>query len=247
MAATGVSASSSAPVHGGTLVVAIDAQPTGFDPITADNPTPGAASVFNEIFASLTAPTASGIYGPYLAESLAHNKNDTRWVIRLRPGAEFADGTPIDANAVVFNLDRVKTSGLAFSQVQSFEASGSLTVVATMTRPWSAFPAALSGQSGAIASPTAINSEGKNFATKPVGSGPYELQSWSQGNQIVLVRNPHFFRSGMPYLDKVIYKIITDPSSRLAALQAGNVDVAEVDPGQAVAGGINTSSQYSFG
>jgi len=239
--------SSSKPVHGGSLVVAIDAQPTGFDPVTADDPSPGAASVSNEIFSTLTAPTATGAYAPYLAKSITGNADDSVWTITLRPGMEFADGTPINAAAIQYNLARVEASGGGFTEVKSFKVTSPLTLVVTMKAPWAAFPAALSGQPGWIASPTALKSEGKGFATKPVGSGPYELQSWSQGNQIVLVRNPHFWRKGLPYISKVTYKIITDSSARLSALQAGNVDAAEVQPSQAIAAGVNSnSSQYQW-
>lgn len=238
--------SSSTPVHGGSLTVAIDAQPTGFDPVTADDPSPGAASVSNEIFSTLTAPTSSGSYAPYMAQSITPNSDDSAWTITLRPHLEFADGTPINAAAVQYNLARVEASGGAFTEVLSYKVTSPLTLVVTMKSPWSAFPAALSGQPGWIASPTALKSEGKAFATKPVGSGPYKLQSWSQGNQIVLVANPHFWRKGLPYIPKVTYKIITDSSARLAALQAGNVDAAEVQPSQAVAAGINTSKQYQW-
>jgi peptide/nickel transport system substrate-binding protein len=240
----GSSASSTKPVRGGQLVVAIDAQPTGFDPATADDPSPGAASVSNEIFSTLTVPTASGTYAPYLAKSVQGNSDDSVWTITLRPGMEFADGTPINAAAIEYNLARIKATGADYTQVKTFQVTSPLTLVITLNAPWSAFPASLSGQPGWIASPAALKSEGKGFATKPVGSGPYELSSWSQGNQIVLVPNPHFWRKGLPYLTKVTYKIITDSSARLSALQAGNVDMAEVDPAQAAAQGINTSSQY---
>jgi peptide/nickel transport system substrate-binding protein len=239
-------AASGKPAHGGQLTVAIDAQPTGFDPVTADNPSPGAASVSNEIFTTLTVPTASGLYAPYLAKSVTPNSDDSVWTITLRPGLEFADGTAINAAAVQYNLARVEASGLAFTEIKSFKVTSPLTLVATMKAPWAAFPAALSGQPGWMASPTALKSEGKGFSTKPVGSGPYKLQSWSQGNQIVLVANPHFFRKGLPYIPKVTYKIITDSSARLSALQAGNVQGAEVQPSQAIAAGINKSSQYQW-
>lgn len=243
----GSSASSTKPVRGGQLTVAIDAQPTGFDPVTADDPSPGAASVSNEIFSTLTAPTASGTYAPYMAKSVTGNSDDSVWTITLRPDMKFSDGTPINAAAVEYNLSRMEASGGGFTEVKSFQVTSPLTLVATLKAPWSAFPAALSGQPGWIASPTALKSEGKAFATKPVGSGPYELQSWSQGNQIVLVRNPHFWRKGLPYLNKVTYKIITDSSARLSALQAGNVDAAEVQPSQAISAGINSNkTQYQY-
>jgi peptide/nickel transport system substrate-binding protein len=243
---SGTSTASGTPVHGGHLTVAIDAQPTGFDPVTADDPSPGAASVSNEIFSTLTVPTAKGTYVPYLAKSVTPNSNDSVWTITLRSGMEFADGTPINAAAIKYNLARVEASGGAFTEAQSFNVASALTLVVTMKAPWAAFPAALSGQPGWIASPTAIKAEGKTFATKPVGSGPYELQSWSQGNQIVLVANPHFWRKGLPYIPKVTYKIITDSSARLSALEAGNVDAAEVQPSQAIAAGINKSKQYQW-
>ena len=237
------SAQSQKPIYGGTLTVAIDAQPAGFA-VGSNLPTPGAASVFNEIFSSLTAPTAKGTYAPYLALSVTPNKAATVWVIKLRPHAQFADGTPINSAAVVYNLHQSQLAG-SFSQVKSFASSGPLTVIAKMKTPFSAFLAALSGPPGSMASEKALKSEGKNFATKPVGSGPYELSSWAQGNQIVLVRNPHYWRS-KPYVSKVIYKIITDSSSRLSALQAGTVNVAELDPAQAVSAGINASTKYKW-
>lgn len=241
------SASTAKPVPGGQLTVAIDAEPTGFDPLTADDPTPGAASVSNEIFASLTAPTAKGTYAPYMAQSLSGNSDDSVWTIKLRPNMKFADGTPINAAAVEYNLARMRKAGAGFTEVKSFKVTNPLTLVVTMNGPWSSFPAALSGQQGWIASPTALKSEGKQFATKPVGSGPYELKSWSQGNQIVLVPNPHFWRKGLPSISKVTYKIITDSSARLSALQSGTVDAAEVQPSQAIAAGLNTDkAQYQW-
>ena len=70
----------------------------------------------------------------------------------------------------------------------------------------------------------------KAFALNPVGSGPFVVTDWKRGQYLKMSRNPHYWRSGQPYLDGVEFDYITNDNTRILSLQSGQVDVAESIP-----------------
>jgi peptide/nickel transport system substrate-binding protein len=181
---------------------------------------------------------------PALATEWETSDDKLVWTFRLREGVNFHDGTPVDAAAVAFSFERQRdpahparraTSAFSyyhnnFKQLDKVEAVDPRTVRFTLKEPYAPFLAALALFNCAIVSPTAFASEGKgadgrytyNFAQRPVGSGPFVFESWEKDAHITLRANPAYWR-GAPYLDKLVFKPITDPQARLKELEGGGI------------------------
>jgi peptide/nickel transport system substrate-binding protein len=178
---------------------------------------------------------------PDLAESWTPNADLTSWTFKLRPGVTFHDGTPWNADAAIFNLDRYadKTSpdfyqelnaqgGLSIAGVKSFHKVDDLTIQIDTNGPWAYLPSDLA--TVYFASPTAVKAEGnKGFAEKPVGTGPFKFDSMTRGQRLVMVANDKYW-AGAPKVSKVILRPIPDPTARVAALRSGEVNWIEVPP-----------------
>jgi peptide/nickel transport system substrate-binding protein len=176
---------------------------------------------------------------PGLATSWTPNADGSVWTFRLRPNVKFVDGTPWNADAVVFNFDRYlnKSSQYYYPELNS-EAGLLLVGIKTVTKvddltveidtdgPLSYLPDDLAVLP--MGSPTAIKRLGNDgFAQHPVGTGPFMFQSMVPGQRLVMVRNPHYW-DGAPKLDKVVLRPMPDASARVAALRAGEVNWIEV-------------------
>ena len=173
---------------------------------------------------------------PGLAESWTASPDGLTWEFRLRSGVKFHDGTPLDADAVLFTFARlldvknplrppVKVPYESFYRgiIAKVEAKDPLTVVFTLERPYAPFLANMAMFAGSIVSPTAVKAAGGElFGKKPVGTGPFRFDAWSQGEKkISLVRNEAWW-GGRPGVDRVIFRTIPDNNSRITALRSGD-------------------------
>jgi ABC-type transport system substrate-binding protein len=215
------------PKRGGSVTFGIDTEESGFDPATArwDE---GGFLYGRTVFDPLAIVTAAGKVEPYLAQSITPNADNTQFVITLRPGIVFHDGTPLDANALHLNIVNTSTSiltGPAFQDFQSATVTGPLSVTVTMKSPWAPFPFYLAdGQTGYIAAPSML-AKPNGGTTTPIGTGPFVFQDWVPNSHMTATRNPHYWRKGYPYLDSITYKPIINHQSRSAALQTGTIDM----------------------
>jgi len=228
--------SSAKPKRGGSLVMGIDTEEGGFDPTTArwDE---GGYLYGRTIFDPLAIVNAAGKVEPYLAQSITPNADYTAWTITLRPGIEFHDGTPLDANALQLNLTKQQASplvGPAFAaQIEGSAITGPMAVTITMKSPWVPFPYYLAqGQTGYIAAPSMLNNS--NGTTHPVGTGPFVFKEWVPNSHFTATANPHYWRPGLPYLDEITFKPIIQPTSRTDALETGTVDIMHTNSPSAI-------------
>ena len=132
------------PVYGGDMKWGLNRDGTGFDLTGAV--APGSLRLLTTMADGLTRVTADGGWGPFLAESLVPNDDFTVWTVTLREGVLFHNGTELDANAVVANLQAFKDSaltGAVVAQVEEYVVTGDLTFEARMTAPWAAWPRVL--------------------------------------------------------------------------------------------------------
>ncbi len=189
---------------------------------------------------------------PALATSWSSNANATQWTFKLRPGVKFHDGTPVNADAIVFNLSRWwdKSHPYGFrDQGRTFEIIGDLlggfkgdptaviknivkvndsTVRVDLNKPSSVLPNVLAAGYFGIASPTAIKKEGAKYGTpasKPIGSGPFIFQSWRTGDRVTMLPNKAYWGE-KPKVDQLVIRSIKDASQRLNELKAGTIDFA---------------------
>jgi ABC-type transport system substrate-binding protein len=223
------------PRHGGSLVYGVEAETNSFDPRQGAWDTSGlqyARTVYDALFMQ----AADGTVKPHLAESITPNPDYTEWTIKLRPGINFHDGSMLDASVVKVNLDGVAQSPLTGPYL--FNMSGvkvvdQLTVLVTMRTPWVPFPIYLTGQLGYMAGLKQLaDTSGR---AQPIGTGPFMFKEWVPGDHFTSVRNPGYWRSGLPYLDSITYRPIVDNQSREDSLRAGNVDLMHSNDTQSVA------------
>jgi peptide/nickel transport system substrate-binding protein len=188
------------------------------------------------IFGSLMTATPDGGVEPNLALSLTTEDN-TVWTMALDPEVVFTDGTPLNADAVITHLTNVAAEGSTSTQandarkIASMRAVDDFTVEFTLAQPNNQFGLMFTENSmGFIPSPTAKEAAGDAFATKPVGAGPFKVESFTPGVEVVLTKNPDykFADEGLPYLDKVTLKTVQEESSRIDGVDAGNLDGATV-------------------
>jgi peptide/nickel transport system substrate-binding protein len=169
---------------------------------------------------------------PWLARSWTTSKNGTVWTFTLRDGLKFSDGSPCDAEAVVFSymrqLDRNHpyfTEGIwaqsTFACVKAVEALDRLTVRIILEKPYAPFLSNLAMIAAApIVCPNAVRRYGSEFGKNPVGSGPLAFIEWIPGERIVLQRNPHYWGPA-PEFETLIFRSIINNRNRLSALKAG--------------------------
>jgi peptide/nickel transport system substrate-binding protein len=220
------------PTPGGTLDVAVWFQASSLDP--ADGNISGVANgsalvALYDVLMRWDAETDT--FEPQLAESLEPNADATEWTLKLRPDVTFSDGTPLDAEAVVYSINRAneKESPAAvglIARIESMDTPDDLTVVFHTKDPWVRFPFVLTNSLGLVVSPTAAEAAGDDFGANPVGAGPFTLERFSDGEEMVLTARDDYW-GGQPNLDEVRFVPVTSgDADRLAGMTAGDFDAA---------------------
>lgn len=156
-----------------------------------------------------------------LAEEYALSSDGLTWTIALRTDAKFTDGEPVTAADVAFTFNTAKTSqsSLDLTFLDTVEAVDETTVVFTLTKPTSSFL-------NTVASVGIVpeHAYGPNYGVAPIGSGPYKFVQWNQQEQLILEANEDYYGQ-VPSIRKVTI-VFQDEDAALAAVQAGQVDVA---------------------
>jgi ABC-type transport system substrate-binding protein len=218
------SAVAARPEVGGRLVYGLESDPSGLDP-TRNAWDSAGIQLANALFDPLAAYDAQGRPQPYLAESFTANGEFTSWAIRLRPDVRFSNGDPFDAAALAGYLNSLRRSVIAgplTQQLTDVRAADPRTVQITTSRPWASLPALVTGQLGYVVSPRQLaDPEGHSH---PIGTGPFTLRRWDIGKKFELVRNPNYWRAGLPYLDAVDFLVVPDGAQRIAMIERGELD-----------------------
>jgi len=215
------------PKKGGVLKVSAPTNPSSLDPATGGS---GQDHAFlYPIFDTLVEfdfPTLKAL--PGLAESWKFH--DTRTlVLNLRSGVQFHDGTPFDAEAAKFNLERNRTDQRSsikadLGTVDAIEATGPLQVTLKLKQPDSALPLILSDRAGMMCSPKAVKELGKDHDRKPVGTGAYRCTGWNDNEKVTYARNDKYWKQGQPLMDGMEFAIIAETNTGLRSVVAGQND-----------------------
>ena len=237
-----------AATRGGTLVFGRAIESQFLDPTqTAQN---ADIWISLNIYDTLLQPSADGTgVQPGLASAWKVAEDGKTVTLTLRPGLKFADGSPLQLSDVKWSLDRArsKADGGEFSfllaSIGGVDVQGEDTIVLHMTHPdpvvlqaLATFNAGIMPEKLFMAAPGATTLEKATaFADHPVGSGPFTLQSWKRNTEMVLVRNPYYWKPGtdgkpLPYLDTIRLVIIPDDATRILKLKAAELDIAEFVP-----------------
>jgi len=176
----GSAGKASSPVEGGSITYGIESETGGGWCLPSAQLAAGGTEVVQALYDTLTVPNAKGRFVPYLARSINHNTDHTQWTIALREGITFHDGEPLNAVAVVQNLDAYRTGplwGAVFADISDVQPVDNLTVLVTTRVPWIAFPAFLwgTGRVG-IAAPAQLD-DAATCATNIIGKAKLSLKS----------------------------------------------------------------------
>lgn len=214
-----------------TLVVAVPSDPVSLEPGTNKAEPVGSEIILN-VFDTLVAWTAPDfkVLEGRLASGWTVSADGAEFDFKLREGIKFQDGTPFDAQAVKFSLERTKATNpyvkATFSLIKDITVVSPTQVKITLSAAYPAFLSILAQPQSAIVSPTAVEKYGDKFAAHPVGTGPFAFSSAQADTNVVLEANPNYFR-GAPKLDKIIYRVIPDASTRRLELESGGVDIVQ--------------------
>jgi peptide/nickel transport system substrate-binding protein len=185
------------------------------------------------IFDLLAYTDMSGKVVPKIAQSITGNSDNTVWTIKIRPNVKFSDGTPYDAAAVKFNIDRdadVANHSTQYAAAKDLKTAvvDPLTLEITLPSPNAQFDQVITQSFSLVPSPTAVKREGQDFGQHPVGAGPFVVKEWVNGDHMTFAKNPNYWQAGLPHLNGVTLKIVADPQQDINALVSGEADLLEV-------------------
>ena len=212
------------PRRGGTVTIGVNSEIDGFLPSASHFDNSG-LSYANTIFDTLTAVGADGDAHPYLAQSVTPNGDKTVWTITLRPGVTFHDGSALDADVLLANIEALRSSvltGQVYKPVTGVSKVSDMAVAVSSSEPLVAFPHYLATQLGYVIGMAQLESQS---STKPIGTGPFSFVSWEPNDHLTVTRNPHYWRKGLPYLDGLTYRPIVEDQSRYSSLLSGTIDM----------------------
>lgn len=246
----------SKPVKGGELVFGAESDVSTLDVGAAAQP---ADKVITLGLYDPLMTYKDGKLVPYLAKSLEAGDNGadlTTYTLTLPTDVKFQDGTPLNAEAVKKHFERLQDPVTACPCLTTVKEITKMdlpngptgdTVVFTLAAPDVAFGNTLAGSVGYIESPAAVAKWGAEYKNHPVGTGPFTLVDYVPGDKIVLEAYPGYWQKDengiqLPYLDKLTVKPIPDSGQRVAALEAGDIDMFQT----ADTGSVKTAEDKGF-
>lgn len=225
--------------RGGTLVIALSDDPGHFNPgiTTGFNVHAVTGSIFNGLV------ELDDNANPHsdLAERWEVSDDSTRYTFHLADGVRWHDGEPMTSADVKFTFENIllnyhsRTKGGLSGILESIDTPDDTTVVFNFTQPYAALLQRLNSTEAPIL-PKHVYEGVDDVQTAaanltPVGTGPFKLESYDIDNKITLVRNDDYFKEGLPYLDRVVMRVIPDQNTQVLALEEGEVDYIWRVPG----------------
>jgi peptide/nickel transport system substrate-binding protein len=197
------------------------------------------AYISYNVLDSLTSLDADGRAVPWLAERWSVSDDQLTWTFELKQGVRFTDGTPLDAEAVAYNFDYWLQGGNSTARVwllnffESAAAKNPTTLEITLSAPYPRLPETLTQGYFGIQSSTALQNRTKEEnCAQPIGSGAFTVGTWNRGQNLELIRNDAYTswpanatHQGPARIEKVDWRFVPDPTTRAAALRAGEVDL----------------------
>jgi peptide/nickel transport system substrate-binding protein len=208
------------------LVVAVPTDPGHLDPPGG----PVGADLAPHVFRRLYAFTPAMSPEPDLVAAERVSADLRTWTLELRRGVTFFDGTPVDAAAVKYSLDRMldprrpRTATL-LQPIREVRVKSEHVVEIVTREPFASLKHNLAHHGSGIISPRADRELGAGFARAPVSAGPYMISEWASGDRIVLTRF-EAYQGPRPYYDRIVFRVVPAPETRLAMVERGEAHVA---------------------
>jgi peptide/nickel transport system substrate-binding protein len=241
--------------EGGNLTYALATSPDTLDPHRSGLAV--TVRAIRTIYDNLVVQLPDGSIKPWLAKEWSVSEDGKSYTFKLREDVKFHDGTPFNAEAVKFNLDRVidpatkAANSLALIRpYSSSEVIDEYTIKVNLEQPSQAFLGNLSQALLGIVSPTAAKKYGDQLGKNPVGTGPYTFVKWDENADIVVAKNKDYNwapetveNEGAPHLDTITFKIVPEEATRIGSVQSKQVLAAETVPPQNIAALKNDPNQ----
>ncbi len=222
------------PVSAATFRIAVGVDPDTLDPVQMTTTT--VANMVDYAVETLTFIDQDGKIHPSLAESWTVSGDGKEYTLKLRKGVTFHDGTLFDAQAVKWNLDRLKDPGVrvpirAPYPIGAVDVVDASTVKVTLTRPSAPFVSALSWTTAGILSPASADKHGNEYKNivHPVGTGPYVFKERKKGESMTVTKYDRYW-GPKPHYDTVLFRIVPEAATRESLLLAGQVDLIVLPP-----------------
>lgn len=188
--------------------------------------------VFESLCDKLLNTDSSLSFVPELATAWRFSSDGRTLTMDLRSGVVFHDGTPFNAEAVKFNIERSlnlpgSTRRSEIAQVTGVRVTGPLQVAFDLSAPFVPLLAQLSDRAGMMVSPAAAQAAGDQFGNRPVCSGPFRFVERVAQDRIVLDRFDRYWNAGQIHFNRVIFRPVVGATTRLANLRAGDFDLIE--------------------
>ena len=200
------------------------------------NPTGGAAAAIDEIvyanvYEGLTRFKSDGSVAPALAKSWTISSDNLTYTFKLHENVTFHDGSPLTAEDIKFSLDRARGADSTnaqkalFKDIERIEKIDAFTVAIKLKNQNGSFISNMAWGDAIIVSQETIS----KAESTPIGTGPFKFFKWIKGDRVELMRNDSYW--GEPiFLEKAIFKFISDPTAAFAAVMAGDIDAFPVFP-----------------
>jgi peptide/nickel transport system substrate-binding protein len=190
---------------------------------------------------NIVARTIDGHIVPWLATEWTVSSDNRIYTFKIKPDVKFNDGTPLDAQAIVYNFNRWLSNDpdkanrnvklYVGEYISAVTAPDPLTLRIELNRPYQPFLTVLSTYFFGILSPAALELGPQAVCEKPVGSGPFYVEQWNRGQNVILKRNPHYNSApatakhqGPAYVDEIVWKFLKDNTVRYGSLVSGDSD-----------------------
>jgi peptide/nickel transport system substrate-binding protein len=221
--------------RGGTLNVLINPEPPVL--VSIFQTTGPALAVSSKVLEGLLAYDFELRPQPQLATAWNVSPDGLRYTFKLRQNVRWHDGQPFTSADVAFSIGLLKAihprGHSTFANVTKVQTPDASTAIIELSKPAPFLIKALSaGESPMV--PKHLYETGDPLANPrnnaPIGTGPFRFKSWTRGASIVYERNPDYWDGGKPYIDALVYKVISDPAARSAAFETGALDLGGENP-----------------
>jgi peptide/nickel transport system substrate-binding protein len=220
-------ATPSGPVDGGTLDIAVAAAPSKWAPNRGPWTTDELQAA-RAVYDRLMVRDSNDQPVPELLSKASANSNFTSWTLVVREGVTFSDGSPLTSEIVAFNLraQQADPSNIdLLAPISAITTPDAQTVVVSMFTPWSTFPQLLTTRFGTIAAPATL----LGFDPRPIGTGPFVWFGVDEAGITIVVKNPTYWKKGLPHLDGVRFLPIPEAADRVTAALEGKVGMVAID------------------